>query len=67
MLREGVPSILCKFDMEKVYNHVDWDCIFYMLVSGRGGARGLDIPSLLLGFQCQLMVIYVVFSRVLVV
>ena len=30
-LKLGVPSVLCKLDVEKAYDHVSWDFLMYML------------------------------------
>ena len=30
-LKSGEPGLLCKLDMEKVYDHVSWDFLLYML------------------------------------
>jgi len=30
-LRSGVPGIICKMDLEKAYDHVNWDFLLYML------------------------------------
>ena len=30
-LRFGEPSVLCKLDMEKAYEHVDWNFLLYLL------------------------------------
>ena len=30
-LKSGVPSVLCKLDVEKAYDHVSWDFLMYML------------------------------------
>ena len=30
-LKSGVPGVLCKLDVEKVYDHVSWDFLMYML------------------------------------
>lgn len=34
-IREGKPGVLCKLDLEKAYDHVNWD--FFMYVMGRHG------------------------------
>ena len=30
-LKSGVPRVLCKLDVEKAYDHVNWDFLIYML------------------------------------
>jgi hypothetical protein len=30
-LRSGVPDVICKIDLEKAYDHVNWDFLLYML------------------------------------
>ena len=30
-LKSGEPGLLCKLDMEKVYDHVSWDFMLYLL------------------------------------
>lgn len=29
--RTGVPRVLCKLDLEKAYDHVNWDFLIYLL------------------------------------
>jgi hypothetical protein len=37
-LRSGEPGVICKMDLEKAYNHVNWDFLLYMLrMCGFGG------------------------------
>jgi hypothetical protein len=30
-LRSGIPGVLCKLDLEKAFDHVNWDFLFYIL------------------------------------
>ena len=31
-IKSQLPSVICKFDIEKMYDHVNWDCL--LLSSG---------------------------------
>ena len=31
-IKSRLPSVICKFDIEKTYDHVNWDCL--LLSSG---------------------------------
>jgi hypothetical protein len=37
-LRSGEPDVICKMDLEKAYDHVNWEFLLYML--RRCGFRG---------------------------
>ena len=30
-LKTGIPGVLCKLDVEKAYDHVNWSFLTYML------------------------------------
>ena len=46
-LKSGDPGVLCKLDMEKAYNHVDWNFLLYLLRCGleKNGACGSSNAS----------------------
>lgn len=33
-LKDGIPCILCKLDLDKAYNHFNWNFLLYMLERG---------------------------------
>jgi hypothetical protein len=49
-LRSGFPGILCKLDIEKAYDHVNWDSLLYVLSRRALGVNGS------VGFMCISMV-----------
>jgi hypothetical protein len=68
-LKLRVPRVLCKLDMEKAYDHVNWNFFLYLLRQcglGRNGVCGSSNASRLLGFQCCSMVLHLVILVVLV-
>ena len=30
-MKSGIPSVIVKLDIEKVYDHVNWDALFYLM------------------------------------
>ena len=62
-LKSGIPGVLCKLDLEKAYDHINWDFLLYMLRRCGFSDRlrhGFRSVFLLLDFLCWLMVPLVV-------
>lgn len=38
-LRSGIPGVLCKLDLDKAFDHVNWDFLFYILRCTRFGPK----------------------------
>ena len=38
-LKDGTPGVVCKLDIEKAYDHVNWNTLFYLLERMDFGGR----------------------------
>ena len=38
-LKSGIPSVIIKLDIEKGYDHVNWNALFYLMERMGFGAR----------------------------
>lgn len=67
-LKHGGHGVLCKLDVKKAYDHVNWEFLLYMLhdsVFPRDGEIGLNFAFPLLIFPCLSTVAQVVFFQAL--
>ena len=39
-IKSGIPGVIVKFDIEKAYDHVNWDALFYLMERMSFGEKG---------------------------
>ena len=49
-MRLGTPGVICKLDLEKAYDHVNWSFLLYLLKRcGFGEMEGMDRVVYIIG------------------
>jgi hypothetical protein len=41
-LRSRIPGLICKLDIEKAYNHVNWDCLYFLMDRMGSGSKWIS-------------------------
>ena len=50
-MKSRIPGVIVKLDIEKAYDHVNWDALFY-LMEGNGFWREVEEVDEVLCFYC---------------
>ena len=41
-LKSNIPGLICKLDIKKAYDHVNWECLYFLLDMMRFGSKWIS-------------------------